>query len=284
MMKELAVSMLIVPLLVVTLSAKESFKKLNDEGNDKYQQGEFEEAQKLLEEAKNEKPSDPTVNYNIGSVYHQEGDYDRASESYLNAAYADDSAMRAHAHYNIGNTEFRKGDYEKAVEAYKKSLGLDPDDLDTKYNLEVALKMLEQQQQQQSECQDPQDQEEQDEQEQNQDQQQNDEQQQQQEEQQQDQQENDQQQEQEQQQQQEQEQQQQEQEQEQEQQEQQQQSSGEQSEEEQQQQQQMIEQPVEMSEEDAERLLNAATGNDREVLRKLVRKKVPASGYQGKDW
>ncbi len=46
----------------------------------------------------------------------------------------------------------------------------------------------------------------------------------------------------------------------------------------------MAEQPAEMSEEDAERLLNAATGNDREVLRKLVRKKVPVSGYQGKDW
>ena|GEM_PF-349550 len=274
-MSKLIVSILIVPVMVATLSAKESFKKLNDEGNDKYQQGEFEEAQKLLEEAKNEKPGDPTVNYNIGSVYHQEGDYDRASESYLNAAFADDSAMRAHAHYNIGNTEFRKGDYEKAIEAYKKSLGLNPDDIDTKYNLEVALKMLEQQQQQQSECQNPQDQEEQDEQEKNQDQQQNDDQQQQ--DQQQDQKEDDQQK--------EQDQQQQEQDKEQEQQEQeQQQSPGEQSEEEQQQQQQMAEQPVEMSEEDAERLLNAATGNDREVLRKLVRKKVPATGYQGKDW
>jgi Ca-activated chloride channel family protein len=274
-MNRLIISILIVPVLVANLSAKESFKKLNDEGNDKYQQGEFEEAQRLLEEAKNEKPGDPTINFNLGSVYHQEGDYDQASERYLNAATADDSNMRSHAHYNIGNTEFRKGDYEKAVEAYKKSLGLNPDDLDAKYNLEVALRMLEQQQQQQSECQDPKDQEEQDEQEQSQDQQQNDEQQQQ-EEQQQDQQENDQQ---------ERDQQQQEQDQEQEQQEQeQQQSSGEQSEEEQQQQQQMVEQPVEMSEEDAERLLNAATGNDREVLRKLVRKKVPASGYQGKDW
>jgi Ca-activated chloride channel family protein len=278
-MNRLAVSILIVPLLVATLSAKESFKKLNDEGNDKYQKGEFEEAQKLLEEAKNEKPGDPTVNYNIGSVYHQEGDYDRASESYLNAAFADDSAMRAHAQYNIGNTEFRKGDYEKAVEAYKKSLGLNPDDLDAKYNLEVALKMLEQQQQQQqqSESKDQQDQEKQDKQEQNQDQQQNDEQKQQQEEQQQDQQKNDQQQ--------KQDQQQQKQDQQQKQQEQeQQQSSAEQSDKEQQQQQQMAEQPAEMSEEDAERLLNAATGNDREVLRKLVRMKVPVSGYQGKDW
>lgn len=275
-MNKLIISILIVPVLMANLSAKESFKKLNDEGNDKFQQGDFEEAQRLLEEAKNEKPGDPTINFNLGSVYHQEGDYDQASESYLNAVFADDSNMRAHAHYNIGNTEFRNGDYEKAVEAYKKSLGLNPDDLDTKYNIEVALKMLEQQQQQQSECEDPQDQEdqeEQDEQEQNQDQQQNDEQQQQ-EEQQQDQQENDQQQEQEQQQQ----------EQDQEQEQEQQQSSGEQGEEEQQQQQQMDEQPAEMSEEDAERLLNAATGNDREVLRKLVRKKVPVSGYQGKDW
>jgi len=283
-MKELVISILIVPLMVATLAAKESFKKLNDEANDRYKQGDFEEAQRLLEDAEREKPGDPVVNYNLGSVYHQEGDYDQASDSYLNAAFADDSITRAHAQYNIGNTEFRRGDYEKAIDAYKKSLALEPDDYDAKYNLEVALRRLQEQQQQQSQCQDQQDQEDQDEQnqdEQKQDQQQNDEQQQQQENQEQDQQQDEQQQQQDQKQDEQQEQQQEQQGQQEEQQ--QQQSSGEQNQEEQQQQ-QMAQEQAEMSEEDAERLLNAATGNDREVIRKLVRKMLPSSGYHGKDW
>jgi Ca-activated chloride channel family protein len=274
-MKRLIISLLIVPFILAPLFAKDSFKKLNDQANEKYEQNDFGEAQKLLERAKEEKPDDPIVNYNLGSVYHQEGNYEQAGESYMNATHAEDTIMQAHAQYNIGNTEFRAGEYQKAVDAYKKSLRLNPEDHDAKHNLEVALRRLQEQQQQQNQCQNQDDQNEQEKQEQEKQEQQNQEKQEQ-EQQQEQQKEKEQDQEQEQQQE-------QEQKQDQEQQPQEQQSSGEQNEQ-QQQQQEETQQLTEMSEEDAERLLNAATGNDREVLRKLVRRKIPVGGYQGKDW
>ena len=267
-MSRYIVSLLILPLIMTPLLAKESLKDMVNRANEKYEQSDFEEAQKLLERAREEKPGDPIVNYNLGSVYHQQGDYEQASDSYMGAMTAQDTTTKAYAHYNIGNTEFRAGNYEKAVDAYKQSLRLNPGDVDAKYNLEVALKRLQEHQQKQDQCQSRA----------NQDQQQQD--QQQQDQQQQDQQQQDQQQ---------QEQQQEDREQDnhdqQEQNQDRQQPSDHQDDiDQQQQQRQAARQPVEMSEEDAERLLNAVTGNDRDVLHKLVRERLPVSGYQGKDW
>lgn len=286
-LRVIAIALLL--LLNGVVIAADDFKDLNDEGSAEYDKGNFGEAAKLLEDARNKKPGDPTVNFNLGNVYHQQGDYEKADETYLNATMAEDSSMRAHAFYNIGNTHFRGGDYQKALDAYKRSLDFNPNDLDAKYNLELAQRRLEQQQQQQQQqCDNNKDQQEQQDQEQNQEQsqdQQGQDGQQEQDEQDQEPQENQQQQDQ-QQGQDEQQQQQQEQDDQGQQEEQDQSAAGEGEEEqdpEQQQQQASLEQ-VEMSEEDAERLLNAVTGNDREVLKKLIRQKSRASGYKGKDW
>jgi len=50
--------------------------------------------------------------------------------------------LRQFAHYNLGNTHFSQTEWEAAVEAYKEALRLEPDDLNAKYNLELALQNL----------------------------------------------------------------------------------------------------------------------------------------------
>ncbi|MCI0597411.1 MAG: tetratricopeptide repeat protein, partial [candidate division Zixibacteria bacterium] len=47
------------------------------------------------------------------------------------------------AHYNIGNGLFGAGKFAEAAGAFKKALEINPNDRDAKYNLELALKMLE---------------------------------------------------------------------------------------------------------------------------------------------
>lgn len=263
-------------LVVGSVSADDSYKKINDKAVELFENGEFDQATVLLEEARDINPADPVVNYNLGGAYHQQGEYDKANETYLNSTLSEDSLMEAHSYYNMGNTEFRKGDYQKALDAYKKSIDLDPTDLDAKYNLELSQQKLQEQEQQ--EC--DKDQEQQDDQEQQEDQEQNQDQQQQDDQQDQEQQDQDQQDQQEQQ-----DQEQQDDQQDQEQQDQQQeQSSGDQDEDQDQQSQQSEPQEMEMSEEDAERLLNAVSGNDRDVLKKLVKLKTPSGSYSGKDW
>ncbi len=257
-------------LLIGSVRADDSYRKINDKAVELYERGEFDQATTLLEEARDKNPADPVVNYNLGSAYHQQGEYDKANETYLNSALSEDSMMQAYSYYNMGNTEFRKGDYQKALDAYKKSLDIDPTDLDAKYNLELTQQRLQEQEQQQCDKNQEKQEDQKEDQEQNQDQQQQDQQDQQKQDQQQDQQDQNQQQEQEQQEQQEEQQQQQ--------------SSADQNEDQQQQPQQSQPREMEMSEEDAERLLNAVTGNDRDVLKKLVKLKAPSGGYTGKDW
>ena len=48
--------------------------------------------------------------------------------------------VKSDVHYNIGNVQFQDGKIDRAIESYKSCLRLNPDDLDAKHNLEVALK------------------------------------------------------------------------------------------------------------------------------------------------
>lgn len=52
-------------------------------------------------------------------------------------------------YYNLGNTLFRCEKYKESIEAYKNALRRNPSDMDAKHNLQLALRMLTEQQQQQ---------------------------------------------------------------------------------------------------------------------------------------
>ena len=55
---------------------------------------------------------------------------------------------RAATYYNAGNSLYQSNKYQEAVDAYKQSLRLNPNDEDTRYNLQMARAKLTQQQQQ----------------------------------------------------------------------------------------------------------------------------------------
>ncbi len=162
---------------------------------------------------------------------------------------ASDNPEADELHYNIGNSLFRLGKLPEAIEEYKKALKINPDDYDSKFNLEFALNQMKNQQQ-------------------NQDQ---DEQEQQQQDQQQDQDE--------------QEQQQQDQQQDQDEQEQQQQDQQQDQDEQEQQQQQQQSQPDdrEMTQEEAEQILNALLNDEKDLQEQ--RKMEPQGNIKVlKDW
>ena len=50
--------------------------------------------------------------------------------------------------HNLGNSFMKKKDYRQSVEAYKHSLRINPTDEETRYNLALAMKLLQKQQQQ----------------------------------------------------------------------------------------------------------------------------------------
>lgn len=259
---------------------------LTEQGNQAVTKDDLDGALKLYKEAQVEKPSDPLLDYNIGTVLNKQSKYDEALERYRKALYSSDTDFQADAYYNMGNTFFQAQKYADAISAYQKDLELRPEDVDAKYNLELARKKLKDQSQQQQSQDQKQDQQKQDQQQQNQQQQ----------DQQQDKQQQDQQQEQQGEQQQQQDQQQDQQKQDQEQQQgdqgdqkkddQQQGAQGEEKKDDQQQQQQASQaqdQQEGMSKEDAQRILNAISGDEKQLQKQVRRIKVKSS-YQGKDW
>jgi tetratricopeptide (TPR) repeat protein len=158
-----------------------------DVGNEAYYNGDYTTALEQYRIAEAEIPESPELDYNLaGALYHQ-GKYEETVERYSRALNTTDITLEAQSHYNLGNTHYRMQDYQNAIMAYQKALEIDPEDVDAKFNLELARKMLkeqikpeneEQQEQQQQQQEQQQQEEEQQEQEQQQQQQQQDEQQQ----------------------------------------------------------------------------------------------------------
>ncbi|MBN1823451.1 MAG: tetratricopeptide repeat protein [Endomicrobiales bacterium] len=108
-------------------------------GNKHYKKGAYEDSLHKYREAEMSSPNNPVVQYNLGDALYKLGDHDEAEGAYNRALSAKNAKMRARTYYNLGNNAVRQEKYEDAVEYYKRALDYDPDDVDTKYNLELLL-------------------------------------------------------------------------------------------------------------------------------------------------
>lgn len=88
--------------------------------------------------------------YNLGNAMFRTERYDRA-EQLLTATAADSLQLatdRAEAYFNLGNAQFAQQKLQEALQSYRRSLMLNPDDMEAKYNYAYTKKLLEQQQNQ----------------------------------------------------------------------------------------------------------------------------------------
>lgn len=152
-------------LFVVSFCSADEIYSKNRKANELYKKGKFDEALKLYEDALLLSPSDEKLKMNQGSSLYKLGDFDKAEESYNGALSVKDKKIRSDAHYNMGNILFKKAEqiqqqdlqsaqekYKSALQHYIESLNLSPDNIDAKWNLQLAhekIKQLQQQQQQQ---------------------------------------------------------------------------------------------------------------------------------------
>ncbi|MGB0916872.1 MAG: tetratricopeptide repeat protein [Flavobacteriales bacterium] len=222
-------------------------------GNSLYDDGKFGEAEATYKEGQTE-GADPFISgFNLGDALFKQERYEEAASAFQALPnLTDDKEQKAAAFHNLGNSFIKAQKFQEGVDAYKQSLRNNPKDLDTKYNLAYAKRMLQQQQEQQQQDQQNKDEEKKDDQEQKQDQQQ-----------------------------------QQDQKQDEEKKEDQQQQQQEQKDQEQQEQQEQ-QQPKEgeISKEDAERMLDALNQDEKEIRDRLEKQKVKkgTKGKIEKDW
>lgn len=118
-----------------------------------YRQGRFGEAEKAYTRSDMDNPKDIRYRYNRGCAAYQNSDFKGARAAFSSVLTRTDAkgplSLRRNkdipfkAAYNLGNTAFKEGNFEPAVTQYKKALLLDPESVDAKYNLELALRELE---------------------------------------------------------------------------------------------------------------------------------------------
>jgi len=114
---------------------------LTDEGEKLYHEKKFESALESYRKAQVKDPEDPYVLYNLGATLYKMQEYQEAQKN-LEAAVgkARNNELKAKALYNNGNALYRLGKFEEAIESYKKALEIDPQDQDSKFNLEFLQK------------------------------------------------------------------------------------------------------------------------------------------------
>ncbi|MCH2489775.1 MAG: tetratricopeptide repeat protein [Flavobacteriales bacterium] len=92
-------------------------------------------------------PVDETGKYNLGTAYYGKEKNAEAMKRFLQAAEVAEAKPQKHkAFHNLGNTFMNEKKYQEAVEAYKNALRNDPTDDETRYNLALAKKLLEEEQ------------------------------------------------------------------------------------------------------------------------------------------
>lgn len=131
-----------------------------EKGNRLYREGKYEEAAAAYQRVVASGDASPQVYYNLGTALLALGRYDEADTHFQRALEGVDPELRERAFYNLGNRFLQdaraRADLREqgtlldaAIEAYKRTLRIDPADVDAKWNLEMALREREDNEQQQ---------------------------------------------------------------------------------------------------------------------------------------
>ena len=141
-------SILIASLFCLPLWGQKQVRDLTRSGNKLYRSKEYSKAEIDYRKALEVNKSDRTTIFNLANVLYRTDRREEAGKLYqsltphLSLLSSTEAADLTH---NAGNTAFRAKQLEQAIEYYKESLRRRPSDEDTRYNLALAQKLLEEQ-------------------------------------------------------------------------------------------------------------------------------------------
>lgn len=131
-----------------------------ERGNRHYREGRYEEAVTAYQRVLDAGRGTPQLHYNLGTALLALGRYTDAERHFEAALQGVDPDLRQRTFYNAGNRflEDARGQedlqqqgalLDAAIESYRRALRMAPDDVQAKWNLELALREREQNEQQQ---------------------------------------------------------------------------------------------------------------------------------------
>jgi len=156
--------MLLMALPFSTLGASSS------KASKQYEKGDYQAAYEQYNRLLEKRPDDPRLHFNAASAAHRAGDLEAARHHFQSAMVTKDLALQEAAYYGLGNTQYRLGAatndleqkqkaWQSALTHYQSALKLNETDEDARSNLEFVKKKLEELQQQKDQQQDQENQE-----------------------------------------------------------------------------------------------------------------------------
>ncbi|GAB6012425.1 tetratricopeptide repeat protein [Viscerimonas tarda] len=134
-------------LVTMALSAQKAVRDSIRSGNKAYTEQRYRVAESNYKAAIAKDPTSKEAVYNLGNAYYKQNNWDEAIkeyQQYLNVETGNANNMSA-AWHNVGTTMLKKKDLQQSADAYKKALRLNPKDEQTRYNLAVVQKMIQDQ-------------------------------------------------------------------------------------------------------------------------------------------
>ena len=143
-------SVVLLAMFCLTASAQKAERDYIRRGNRSFRDSLFVDADVNYRKALDVNPKSAIAMFNLGNALLGQNKPQEALEQYANAANLEqDKEALAQIYHNIGVIFHEQKDYAKAIEAYKQSLRNNPNVDETRYNLALAQKQLNDQQQNQ---------------------------------------------------------------------------------------------------------------------------------------
>ena len=127
--------------MIISLSSPaQSANALIRQGNRNYKQKKFDQSLTDYQKALGKSPDNPNAHYNLGNTQFRRNNFDDAVKSYDNGLErTQDKTMQQKELYNKGVALIKQQKLEESIDAWKNSLKLNPDDIETRENLQKAL-------------------------------------------------------------------------------------------------------------------------------------------------
>jgi len=158
-MNRIIMTVLCLLLVNVTLMGQEEREYIR-KGNRLYKKSEFAGSEGMYRRAQSQERSTYDSGFNLGDALYKQGRFSEAADEFkkTTSGITDDSLKQAQSFYNLGNSLLKDQKFDESIKAYINSLKLDPENIETKFNLAYAQDQLKKQEEQQKQQQEQKDQ------------------------------------------------------------------------------------------------------------------------------
>ena len=125
-------------------------RKFIRRGNDAYEEKHYTQSEVNYRKALEDRQNSFEALFNVGDALYKQEKYEEAAQQFNQlTSHEVTDGKKARAYHNLGNSLLKANKLKESISAYKQALRLNPGDVETKHNLTYAMRKLREQQQKQ---------------------------------------------------------------------------------------------------------------------------------------